>query len=130
MGSEQKPYPRNLPSDELICLPFLDTDTRADTEVANAELKARGYSARTVRWLRKVAGVGLWYQVVAWDWASLSMFDVMLGYVPMGLLLALLIAQLTFYKLALAILGLSLLMLVAAIAGAIFRRNRLLRRST
>ena len=51
----KQPYPRNLPSDELICLPFLDTDTSADLPVADAELSARGYPVWLIRLLRRSA---------------------------------------------------------------------------
>ena len=77
---ETQRYPRNLPSDELICMPFLDTDTTRELPVANAELNARGYPAWLVRMLRGIALPGLWFQVVAWEWASLGAYDVLLGY--------------------------------------------------
>lgn len=76
----ERPYPRNLPSDELICLPYLDTDTTKEMPVANAELKARGYPGWLVRLLRGIALPGLWYQVLAWEWGSLGAYDVFLGY--------------------------------------------------
>ena len=75
-----RPHPRNLPSDELICLPFLDTDTTSDMVAANAELSSRGYPGWLVRLLRSVARPGLWWQVVAWEWGSLGVYDVFLGY--------------------------------------------------
>ena len=78
--AEQGSYPRNLPSDELICLPFLDTDTTKDMPAANAELASRGYPSWLVRVLRGIALPGLWYQVVAWEWGSLGVYDVLLGY--------------------------------------------------
>lgn len=78
--AQERPYPRNLPSDELICLPFLDTDTTKEMPAANAELEARGYPGWLVRLLRGLARPGLWYQVVAWEWACLSAYDVFLGY--------------------------------------------------
>ncbi len=77
---EEQPYPRNLPSDELICLPFLDTDTTREMPAANAELKARGYPSWFVRLLRGIARPALWYQVLAWEWGSLGAYDVFLGY--------------------------------------------------
>lgn len=78
--AEERPYPRNLASDELICLPFLDTDTTREMPAANAELEARGYPGWLVRLLRGIALPGLWYQLVAWEWASLGAYDVLLGY--------------------------------------------------
>jgi hypothetical protein len=64
----------------LICLPFLDTDTRKEMPVANAELKARGYPGWFVRLLRGVALPGLWYQLLDWEWGALGGYDVCLGY--------------------------------------------------
>jgi hypothetical protein len=34
--AEERLYPRNLRSDELICLPFLDTDTTKELPEADA----------------------------------------------------------------------------------------------
>lgn len=78
--AKERPYLRNLPSDELICLPFLDTDTSKEMPVVDAELKARGYPGWLVRVLRGVALPGLWYQLVVWEWGSLGAYDVFLGY--------------------------------------------------
>ncbi len=78
--AEEHPYPQSLPSDELICLPFLDTDTTQDLPAANAELSARGYPIWLVRLLRGIALPGLWWQVLAWEWASIGVCDVCLGY--------------------------------------------------
>ena len=58
--AEERPHPRNLPSDELICLPFLDTDTTKEIVVADAELEARGYPGWLVRILRGAARPGLY----------------------------------------------------------------------
>ena len=78
--AEERPYPRNLPSDELICLPFLDTDTTNELPVVDAELRARGYPGWLVGLLRVVAFPGLWYQFLIWEWGSLGAYDVLLGY--------------------------------------------------
>lgn len=78
--AEERSYPRNLPSDELICLPFLDTDTTKEMPAANAELEARGYPGWLVRLLRGIARPGLWYQILAWEWGCLGACDVFLGY--------------------------------------------------
>jgi hypothetical protein len=78
--AEERLYPRNLRSDELICLPFLDTDTTKELPEADAELRARGYPGWLVRLLRGIALPGLWYQLLAWEWGSLGAYDVFLGY--------------------------------------------------
>ena len=77
--------PRSLLSSvELLCIPFLDTDTRKDTEHANAVLLSRGYPLWFIRLLRRVFAVGLWTQVFTWEECSLGIGDVLFGY---GLLL-------------------------------------------
>jgi hypothetical protein len=78
--AEERPYPRNLSSDELICLPFLDTEPTEQLPAANAELEARGYPGWLVRLLRGIALPGLWYQILAWEWDGLGAYDVCLGY--------------------------------------------------
>lgn len=78
--TDERPYPRNLAIDELICLPFLDTDTTKEMPAANAELMKRGYSGWLVRLLRRIALLGLWYQFLDWEWCSLGAYDVLFGY--------------------------------------------------
>ena len=124
MKDNNQSYPRNLPADELICLPFLDTDTTRDAAIADAELSARGYPHWLVAFFRKIAKIGLWYQVFAWEWASFGAYDVLLGYVPIGLVLSLLLALLHQYFAAGVVLGLSLALLLAAIVGMLIRRRR------
>jgi hypothetical protein len=79
-AADERRYPRDLPSDELICLPLLDTEVTKDMPPAMAELKARGYPVWLVHLLRGLAFPGLWYQVVAWEWGSIGAYDVLLGY--------------------------------------------------
>lgn len=64
----------------LICLPFLDTDTSRDKQLADQILTERGYREGTIRRLRRLAAVGLWYQVLAWDDCHLDLSDVLAGY--------------------------------------------------
>ena len=80
MDRRDQPSPRNIPSDELLCFPFLDTGSDEERQEAHDELLRRGYPQWMIRSLRAVAGVGLWYQSVAWEWGSLGVFDVLLGY--------------------------------------------------
>ncbi len=124
MTKAKQDYPRSLASDELICLPFLDTDTTADLPIADAELSLRGYPSWSVTLLRRIAAAGLWYQVFAWEWASLDAFDVLLGYVPMGLILGLLLALVGLYSAAVVVVTLSLTTLALAIISGVFRRRR------
>ena len=77
---EARRWVRTLPTDELVCMPFVDTDVPEELAAADAELARRGLSRSLVRALRRVAAVGLWWQVVDWDWASLGIFDVLFGY--------------------------------------------------
>jgi len=80
LGRITQTYPKHLSSDELICLPFLDTGTLEEHRAADDELRARGYPTWLVRLLRRIAKIGLWYQVVAWEWGSLGVYDVLMGY--------------------------------------------------
>lgn len=120
--NERRTWPRNLPTDELICLPFLDTT--GDEEAAAQELRERGYSDRTVEILRAIARPGLWFQVVAWEWGSLGIFDVLLGYAVLLLPAALMVAIAGFYLTAGFVAAVALLFLGASIAGFIYRRHR------
>lgn len=49
-----------------------------------AELQDRGVPAWLVRGFRVAAGPGLWHRLLDWDWGTLGVYDVLLGY---GLLL-------------------------------------------
>lgn len=121
--TDSRAYPRNLPSDELICLPFLDTDITRDQEIALQELRARGYSDRTIELLRLLARPGLWYQVVAWEWASLGLFDVLFGYALILLPVALAIALTGLFKVAGIVAVLAVLLLAGSYAGFSYRRR-------
>ncbi len=118
--------PRSLPSDELICLPFLDRDTSGLLQVADDELQRRGYSIRGVRLLRRIARPGLWFQRVAWEADSLDAFDVLLGY---GLLFVLsspfvaMVCGLTIgrHSFGMIPLGIGLGLIAVAFAGFRFR---------
>jgi hypothetical protein len=44
------------------------------------ELGRRGYPRPVVFPLRVVAGLGLWWNLIAWEWAHLDLYDVLLGY--------------------------------------------------
>jgi len=78
--SGAKRYPRNLPTDELICLPYLDTGSAGEVRVADAELRERGLRPWQVRALRAMAAPGLWHQLFDWEWGSVGAWDVLLGY--------------------------------------------------
>ena len=69
---------------ELLCIPYLDTDTSKDTALANAELANRGYPGWLVVAMRKVCAIGLWHQALLWEEWHLDLSDVAAGY---GLLL-------------------------------------------
>jgi hypothetical protein len=64
----------------LVCLPFLDTEQPKEEAVADQILAERGYSRLAVRILRALAGVGLWYQIIAWEDFHLDLSDVLAGY--------------------------------------------------
>ena len=65
---------------ELLCTPYLDTDTTKDTALANAELANRGCPRWLVAALRKVCAVGLWPQLIIWEEYRLGFSDVAAGY--------------------------------------------------
>jgi hypothetical protein len=65
---------------ELLCIPFLDTNTTKDTALANIELDIRGYPMWLVAILRKFCAVGLWTQLFLWEDFHLDLADVAVGY--------------------------------------------------
>lgn len=73
-------YLKSESTSALICIPFLDTDTKEDKRIADQVLAERGYAPFVVRVLRALAGVGLWYQVVLWEDFHLDLSDVLAGY--------------------------------------------------
>jgi hypothetical protein len=91
-SSTETPQPEwRASSSELLCVPFLDTDTSKDTERANSILLARGYPLWLIKLLRQVFAVGLWTQVFVWEEWHLDIADVLAGYglllIPLGLFL-------------------------------------------
>jgi hypothetical protein len=113
----------HLSTSALVCLPFLDTDTSAEQPIANEILAKRGYSPALVRRLRGLAAVGLWWQVIAWEWASLDLWDVLAGYAVIlaGLGLMLVLLGLTLIDAAapwgVAVVVVAVLLLVTAVMG-------------
>ena len=95
-----------------------------DLRVADAELDARGYSRWLVRFLRRIAKIGLWYQVFDWEWGSLGAYDALLGYVPLCLGVTLLFALVGEFVLATILLVTTILLLVIAVVGLLGRRRR------
>jgi hypothetical protein len=66
---------------ELICIPFLDSSTTpSERDAIAAELRSRGFGRIPVLLLRILAGLGLWWNLVAWEWASLDLNDVLFGH--------------------------------------------------
>jgi hypothetical protein len=66
---------------ELICIPFLDSSTSpSEREAIATELRSRGFGRIPVLVLRMLAGLGLWWNIVAWEWATLDLYDVLFGY--------------------------------------------------
>lgn len=123
-----------LPSDELLCLPFLDTDVSGELAQADAILASRGCGSRMRRLLRGIAKRGLWFQFAfEWEWCSLGWPDVALGYsLPLlGASLVVAVAVVPFgwhhllWALSPALLGCGLL--TAAAAGSFYRRRQKLR---
>ncbi len=76
---------------ELLCIPFLDTDTEKLRVDADTVLQNRGYALWVIRLLRKVVGIGLWTQSIAWEEWHLGWIDVLFGYallfIPLGIML-------------------------------------------
>lgn len=117
------PFPDVVPSDELICRPFVDTDVPKGRAAADRELAARGYSPSVVRALRTVAAVGLWYQIVDWEWGVLGVYDVLLGYGVILLGIALLAALLGQFGWALWAVAASVSFFIVGAAGLFLRRK-------
>ncbi len=65
----------------MVCAPFLDTYFEPSQRAAMLrELRRRGYPRPVVVVLRAIAGLGLWWNLVAWEWAHLDFWDVLFGY--------------------------------------------------
>jgi hypothetical protein len=65
----------------IVCAPFLDTHFELPERAAMLmELRHRGYPRAVVFVLRVFAGVGLWWNLIAWEWADLDLTDVLFGY--------------------------------------------------
>src|SRR4051812_30988896 len=77
-------FPRNYLERQstsfLICLPFLDTDVTEGSRIANEVLAKRGYPLFIVKSFRKIAALGLFWQVFERDWVHLDLWDVLYGY--------------------------------------------------
>lgn len=84
----RRSYLERQSTSELLCLPFLDTDVSEEVPIADEILRARGYPPRVIRFLRILCCIGLWHQFLfMWDWASLSLWDVIQGYaVPLAVI--------------------------------------------
>ena len=86
---------------ELICIPFLDSSTTASERAAIAtELRRRGLGRISVSLLRILAGLGLWWNLIAWEWAHLDLYDVLFGYAINFGFVALFSAVLACFRLA------------------------------
>lgn len=72
---------------ELLCEPFLDTDDPASVHHANLILKQRGYSDFKIRWMRKIACSGVWWNMFWWEWVALGYQDVRIGWMTNALVL-------------------------------------------
>jgi hypothetical protein len=101
----------------LICLPFLDTDVRAAVRIGDVELRARGYPGWLVRGLRWFAAIGLWYQLVDWEWGAIGIYDVALGYGAIVLVASLMLALLGQFLAAAVCLALAVLIFAAGFVG-------------
>jgi hypothetical protein len=74
-------WPKVKASDwELICNPFLDTDTSDLTLEGDRILQLRGYSRIRISLLRFLALTGVWWNVFWWEWAMLDHRDIQLGW--------------------------------------------------
>lgn len=90
---EAESLPVRAKTVELLCVPFLDTDTTAQTRRADLVLSQRGYPAWLIKALRALCGIGLWTQVLVWEEWILDLGDVLMGYgvllfifgIPVGL---------------------------------------------
>jgi uncharacterized membrane protein (DUF2068 family) len=119
-----------LSTGELLCIPFLDTDTTKDTVLANAELQLRGYPMWLISLLRKLCGVGLWQQSFLWENFHLDLADVAAGYgLPLALLgtVVAVLANVRHPSVAwvgLGMLAFGLTLLIAAVLGWRHSRKR------
>ena len=83
--SERRLRLQHQSSSALICLPFLDTDVSTDTRIADEILTERGYRPFTITLLRRLASIGLFWQMYDWEWAHLDIWDVIFGYASLAI---------------------------------------------
>ena len=108
-----------LSTGELLCIPFLDTDTAKDTALANAELGLRGYPKWLIGVLRKFCALGLWQQLFLWEDFHLDLADVAMGYgLPLAALGALVAFLASVRHPSVALFGLSALALGVVLIAA------------
>ena len=85
---------------ELICIPFLDSSTTSsEREAIASELRRRGFGRVPVLFLRVLAGLGLWWNLIAWEWATLDLSDVVFGYAVNSGLVAVVATMVALYLL-------------------------------
>lgn len=105
--------PTGASTSELLCTPFLDTDTKEDTKAADLVLASRGYPRWLIRFLRNICGIGLSTQIIVWEEWHLDIGDVILGYGPLFVVLGLFLCWLSliFSSLQVAAVGIGLIAL-------------------
>jgi len=117
-------------TDELLCVPFLDTDSPRQLAEANAELERRGYPRWSVNVLRVLIAPGLWHQALVWEEWSLGLPDILWGYgilsfaagLALLVLACLLVPQVIPAAITVVIAGLSLFSL--GVVVAVYRRRK------
>ena len=125
IAPEKPSYLERQSSSELLCLPYLDTDTSTDVLIANRILQERGYPAGLIRVLRGLFRIGLWHQFAfMWEWASLDVWDVVQGYAILLLPVGLMIALLGAIKTGGAIMLVAVVAFLGAYAGMARTRKR------
>jgi hypothetical protein len=75
---EDPPFPYDVWG--WICAPFLSGKVPGRTLRADAYLAALGYGPRQVRWRRRFAAGGLWWNFIWGKWRRLDLSNVCFGY--------------------------------------------------
>jgi len=79
---------------ESLGEPFLDTEDPVGSHKADQLLRVHGYSRLEIFLWRRIAGTGLWWNVIWWEWVSLGLPDFTRGWSNNCFLMAIVIMPL------------------------------------
>lgn len=66
---------------KILGAPYLDTEHDPEwKEAFQAEFKRRGITGFALRWRQIITALGLWWNVIWWEWGSLGKQDIIFGW--------------------------------------------------